>query len=310
MPSTSPDAPAALPAFVLALALLGALSAVGALVVGQMRMAPGTVLQAGAESAAASASPPRTSTSARALASPQVESGPGWETLDTPQKLALYPLAERWALISEAQKRRWLTLAASFASLPEDEQAKFHERMTDWASLSAQQRNQARLNYAVTNRLAPDDKRAQWEAYQALTDEERQALAALAAPKPKGAAVALRPVPARKLAQVPAATQAKPNSPNVPKIPPMPEHMVRSAAPVHVAPVAPQHHPAGAAPAPAAAAGASAVVVETTPVSVPTAVPSALAPLDAGPSEGTAAPPSAQQQPLPVTPDTSGLYPQ
>jgi hypothetical protein len=147
------------------------------------------------------------------LSAAAVEAGPGWVTLTTPQKLALYPLSERWALLSEAQKRRWLTLAANFASLPAEEQAKFHERMTDWASLSAQQRNQARLNYAVTNRLAPDDKRAQWEAYQALSEEERMALAARGAPKPKGAATALRPVSPKKLAQVPAATEANPASP-------------------------------------------------------------------------------------------------
>lgn len=172
MPPSSPDASPALPAFVLALALLGVLAAVGGQVLVQMRMAPGTLLPAGAEAAVASPNNARTSTRPGAMAVPQVETGPGWETLTTPQKLALYPLAERWALISEAQKRRWLALAANFSALPEEEQAKFHDRMTDWASLSAQQRNQARLNYAVTNRLARDDKRAQWEAYQALSDEE------------------------------------------------------------------------------------------------------------------------------------------
>ena len=285
-----------LPAFALALVLLGVLTVVGGQVVGQMRMAPGTLLAPGAEAAMASpnaARPP----AAPGAALPQAEGGPGWETLTTPQKLALYPLAERWALISEAQKRRWLALAATFPSLPEEEQAKFHARMTDWASLSVQQRNQARLNYAVTNRLAPDDKRAQWEAYQALSEDEKRALAARAAPKPKGAATALRPVPPRKLAQVPAATQAPPGRPNVPKILPMPDHAPRTAAPVNLAP--PPAAPALPASAPAP------VVVETAPVAVPVAVPSALPPLDAGPAEAPA-----PSSPPPVTPDTSGLYPQ
>ena len=295
-PSPS-DASPALPAFVLALALLGVLAAVGGQVVGQMRMAPGTLLMAGAEAAVASPNNARAPAAYGASAVPQVETGPGWETLNTPQKLALYPLAERWALISEAQKRRWLALAANFPALPEDEQAKFHERMADWASLSAQQRNQARLNYATTNRLAPDDKRAQWEAYQALSEDERRALAARAAPKPKGAAVALRPVSPRKLAQVPAATQATPSSPNVPKIPPVTDHSTRMVAPLH---------PSPAAPAPAPALAATPAVVETAPVSVPVAVPAALPPLDAGSSAES--PPAAT--PLPVTPDTSGLYPQ
>ena len=296
MHPSSPDASPALPAFVLALALLGVLAAVGGQVLVQMRMAPGTLLPAGAEAAVASPNNARTSTRPGAMAVPQVETGPGWETLTTPQKLALYPLAERWALISEAQKRRWLALAANFSALPEEEQAKFHDRMTDWASLSAQQRNQARLNYAVTNRLARDDKRAQWEAYQALSDEEKRALAARAAPKPKGAATALRPVSPKKLAQVPAATQANPSRPNAPKIPPVLDH----SAPRVAAPVTPTAPPATGMPTQNPASN----VVETAPVSIPVAVPAALPPLGAGSAETPAT-----TAPM-VTPDNSGLYPQ
>ena len=296
MPPSPADAPPALPAYVLALALLGAFAAEGWQVLGQMRMAPGTVLPAGAEAAVAGPNNVRTPPGQGVPAAPQVETGPGWETLTTAQKLALYPLAERWALISEAQKRRWLALAATFSSLPEEEQAKFHDRMTDWANLSAQQRTQARLNYAVTNRLAPDDKRAQWEAYQALSDEEKRALAARAAPKPKGAATALHPVSPKKLAQVPAATQANPSRPNIPKIPPVLDlGAPRIAAPVAPSPTAPAA--SGAAPQ----NPASAAVVETAPISAPVAVPAALPPLGAA---------SAEVPPQPVTPDNSGLYPQ
>ncbi|MBV7454276.1 DUF3106 domain-containing protein [Acidovorax sp. sif1233] len=294
-PSPS-DASPALPAFVLALALLGVLAAVGGQVLVQMRMAPGTLLPAGAEAAVASPNNARSPTRHGTSMVPQVETGPGWETLTTPQKLALYPLAERWALISEAQKRRWLALAANFSALPEEEQAKFHDRMADWASLSAQQRNQARLNYAVTNRLAPDDKRAQWEAYLALSEEEKRALAARAAPKPKGAATALRPVSPKKLAQVPAATQANPSRPNAPKIPPVLDHSLPRVA----APVTPAAPPASGVPT----QNPASTVVETAPISVPVAVPAALAPLGAGSGEAPAAP-----API-VTPDNSGLYPQ
>jgi hypothetical protein len=292
MHPSSPDASPALPAIVLALALLGVFAAVGGQVLIQMRMAPGTLLPAGAEAAVASPNNARTAAQPGAVAAPQVEAGPGWETLTTTQKLALYPLAERWALISEAQKRRWLALAATFSTLPEEEQAKFHNRMTDWASLSAQQRNQARLNYAVTNKLAGDGKRAQWEAYQALSEEEKRALAARAAPKPKGAATALRPVSPKKLAQVPAATQASPARPNAPKIPPVTDiGAPRIAAPVPM-------------PATMAPSSPNPSTVETAPVSVPVAVPAALPPLGAGPADVPAA------ASAPVTPDNSGLYPQ
>ncbi|MBP6118938.1 MAG: DUF3106 domain-containing protein [Giesbergeria sp.] len=177
-------------------------------------MAPGTAIpeqaleSAGERSAEALTAGPR---------KPLRLSGPGWELMTTPQKLALYPLAERWAYLSETQKRRWLVLAENFGSLSEPEQQRLHERMTDWASLSAQQRSQARLNFAVTRDLAPQDIQSQWEAYQALSKADKQRLAAHAA-KPRGAATALMPVPAKRLARVPAAPDAQAQSANPPKI--------------------------------------------------------------------------------------------
>ena len=253
---------------VLASALLGVLAAYSAHVVQQVRMAPSTVLVAEALSVPAQAGRELRNLEAVGV----VASGPPWGQLDAGQKRALQPLAARWGLLSEIQKRRWLALAQSFAGLPETEQTKLHNRMTEWASLSAQQRNQARLNFAAANKLAPDNKRAQWEAYQALSDEEKRRLAAHAAPRPKGAATALRPVPARKLVQVPAATAKDANPLNPPKIP-------RQAATPPTIPrpypsVPPQEYksstPVVAPP----------VVVETAPVTVPSSpVIQALPPL-------------------------------
>jgi hypothetical protein len=297
MPVNPPDASPSVPAFVLASALLTVLATGAWFAVDGIRMAPGTALVAGAAAAVASPNHARKATELRTNASRESETGPSWESLSTAQQMALYPLAERWSLISEAQKRRWLALALNFKALPAAEQATVHDRMTEWANLSAQQRNQARLNYAVTSRLALDDKRAQWDAYQALSEAERAALAAAAQPKPKGAATALSPVPAKKLAQVPAAVQSNPNRPNAPKIPP-----VIDSAPRVAAPVSPATLQAPGSMPPAAAS----TVVETAPVATPTAVP---APLPALPDGGESVPASSNS-PAPVTPDTSGLYPQ
>lgn len=283
------------PVFALALALLLVFALVGAQVRTQILMAPGTALAAGAEAATARGKSVRAQEKNGNRNATTVQNGPGWETLNTPQKLALYPLAERWAFISEVQKRRWLALTTSFALLSPEEQAKFHERMTGWASLSAQQRNQARLNFATTNRLAPDDKKAQWEAYQALSEAEKRDLAARAAPKPKGAATALRPVSPKKLAQVPAAAQANPNRANTPKILPPSAPMVQSA---------PSHTPASAPPAPEQAPVVQ--EVQTSPVSLPTAVSTPLPPLE----------PLSSTEPVHAAPtahphgDHSKLYPQ
>lgn len=128
---------------------------------------------------------------------------PAWTELTKAQQQALQPLSTRWSEINEPQRRKWIALSQNFDRLSPDEREKLHSRMTDWASLSVQQRNQARLNFAATNKLAPDDKKAQWEAYQALSPEEREKLATGARKSPPGAALAIKPVPPQKMVVVP-----------------------------------------------------------------------------------------------------------
>jgi hypothetical protein len=131
-------------------------------------------------------------------------SGPTWRDLSVVQQKALSPLAPQWDTLNEAQKRKWLAISANFPKLSGEEQAKLHSRMTEWVGLSAQQRTIARLNYGETRKLSPDDKKAKWEAYQALSAEEKKNLAAKsAAPKPPTTAAAVRPVPKEKIAHIP-----------------------------------------------------------------------------------------------------------
>lgn len=128
----------------------------------------------------------------------------GWHQLQPGQRQALAPLAERWDGLSDLQKRKWLALSRNFAGMSPAEQATLHSRMTEWAALSAKQRSVARLNYAKTQKLPPDEKRAKWEAYQALSPEERRKLAAGTERKPPpSTALAVKPAPAKRLAQVP-----------------------------------------------------------------------------------------------------------
>ncbi len=142
-----------------------------------------------------------------------------WKVLTPQQQTSLKPLAANWSTIEEAQKRKWIALSNNYATLPAPEQQKMHSRMAEWASLSQQQRTQARLNFAESNKLAPKEKAekaaskaANWEAYQALSPEDKQKLAAKAAPKPAGAAMAIKPSTPEKLATVPSTRLSpKPN---------------------------------------------------------------------------------------------------
>lgn len=136
-----------------------------------------------------------------------VTSRPFWQELTPSQQQALAPLAMSWNTISEVQKRKWLEISKNYTALPLEGQTTLHSRMNEWVTLTHQQRAQARLNFGKTKELSkeltPEEKKAKWQTYQALSAEEKQKLAAKASPKPTGAATALRPVAPQKLAAVP-----------------------------------------------------------------------------------------------------------
>lgn len=164
---------------------------------------------------------------------------PLWSDLTPAQQQSLAPLSAKWNTVSEAQKRKWLALAENFPKMSGAEQAKLHSRMTEWMALSPQQRTQARLNFGETKQLSPDDKKAKWEAYQALTPEQKNKLAAGAA-KPPQTAAAVKPVAPDKLAAVP---KAKPRqetkTPRIAAAPNQVDHNTLLPQQVPAAPPAP-----------------------------------------------------------------------
>ena len=131
---------------------------------------------------------PQTATTAAADSS--------WQLLSSRQKLALAPLASAWPQLTPQQRSKWIALSASFETLTPAEQATVHERMGEWARLSTQERARARLNYSHLKSLSREERKAQWEAYQALSEEEKQRLQRQK-PAPKSAAPVSRPLPAR-----------------------------------------------------------------------------------------------------------------
>lgn len=151
---------------------------------------------------------------------------PEWSELNPAQQAALKPLGANWAGLSEAHKRKWISLAQNYPKMPAADQGKLQARMTEWAALSPKQREQARLNFAqtqeLTKALSPEERRAKWQAYQALSPEEKQKLAATAPPKPVGAAVAAKPVSQQKMASTPIGQDANPNAPRIT----VPPHLV------------------------------------------------------------------------------------
>jgi hypothetical protein len=138
----------------------------------------------------------------------KVVTKPAWKDLSPAQQEALKPLNEHWNNLSDERRRKWLELSKNYPSLSPDEQAKLHSRMATWVTLSQQQRTQARLNYTESKKLSPEEKAKEWEAYQALSPEEKKKLADKALSKPVGAAV-IKSIPSPKLANVPVTPLAK-----------------------------------------------------------------------------------------------------
>jgi hypothetical protein len=153
---------------------------------------------------------------------PKAEARPTWAELSPPQRQSLAPLAATWSTLTEGHKRKWLALSRNYPNLPPGEQARVHSRMAEWAALSPQQRTQARLNFAESKTVPTQDKKADWEAYQALPPEEKRKLAAGAAaakPAPPPTAVAVQPVPEQKLTKVPKPRKQDLGSPRIAGVP-------------------------------------------------------------------------------------------
>ena len=127
-------------------------------------------------------------------------------------------------------------MSANFASLTPAEKVKMHGRMTEWTALGPEQRRQARLNYAQTRDLPAGEKNAQWQAYQALSPEQKRKLAAGAPGTTGGAAPAVTPVAPEKLAAVPVTRSELPRPANAASRPQAPRPILpRPMAPASMA---------------------------------------------------------------------------
>ncbi len=154
--------------------------------------------------------------------------GAAWSELTPAQRQALSPLERDWNSIPADRKTKWLDIASRFPKMPRDEQMRLQGRMTEWARLSPAERGRARLSFQEAKQLTPQQRQARWEAYQALPDTERKALAARAASRASapsaaasaGLALSAKPVtgpspkPTRPLVQsvAPTLVQAKPGA--------------------------------------------------------------------------------------------------
>jgi len=134
-------------------------------------------------------------------APPKAASSGNWKQLKAHEQSALAPLAAKWGELTETQRSKWRTIAQHFDKLSPAEQQVMQTRMTEWATLSPIQRNQARLNFNTVQSLSKDEKKNRWDEYQALSDAEKRKLSAGALAPAKTAAPSAKPAAQDRLVQ-------------------------------------------------------------------------------------------------------------
>jgi hypothetical protein len=131
------------------------------------------------------------------LATAAAQAQVAWSSLNPQQQAVLAPLARDWAQVSPPQQQKWLEVANRYRTLPPQEQARAQQRMSEWSRLSPQDRARARLNFQEARQVRPEERQQQWEAYRALSPEQRRVLAERAradsAPRPSPRAGAEAP---------------------------------------------------------------------------------------------------------------------
>jgi hypothetical protein len=120
-------------------------------------------------------------------------SGPAWSALTPAQQQALAPLRPTWDANDAPRKLKWIEVADRFPKMPADERRRVQERMAAWAAMTPSERARARVQFQETRGLGAEERQARWQAYQALSEDERKRLAQVAkkpaAPTASAAAV-------------------------------------------------------------------------------------------------------------------------
>lgn len=112
----------------------------------------------------------------RSTAASQQEQDLAWSSLSPQQQSSLAPLASQWTGMNTGARQRWLSVAQRMPHMSASEQMRVQQRMRTWSDMPAAERGKARLNYEQAQSLTPAERSARWQAYQALTPQQRQAL--------------------------------------------------------------------------------------------------------------------------------------
>lgn len=130
---------------------------------------------------------------------------PSWVQLTPQQRQILKPLAAEWNTMEAFRRKKWLGIAARYASMSAEEQERVQRRMRDWAKLAPEERKQVREKYKTLQKVSPEQReslRQNWEDYRALPPEERKRLQDEAVRRPPASSVPSPPAQPKLRQQV------------------------------------------------------------------------------------------------------------
>ena len=183
--------------------------------------------------------------SAAALPAPRLTTPtkPAWQSLSAQQRTILAPLERDWGTIDAPRKSKWLDVASRFPAMPAAEQQRVQERMAEWARMTPVERGRARLSFQESKQFSPEQKQARWEAYQALPDEERKALAIRSKPADERPRNAMAPTTTASAAKASAGPKPAASAPLAkPVAPTMVQAKPGATTTLMTTPVAPPTH--------------------------------------------------------------------
>ncbi|SDQ41011.1 Protein of unknown function [Paraburkholderia fungorum] len=101
-----------------------------------------------------------------------------WSRLTSAEHIALAPFEAQWDSFSDERKRKWIKIASRYPKMSPDAQKRLHDRMSEWVRMTPDQRRVARENYQVSKELPREARQNAWKAYQQLSPEQKEKLAA------------------------------------------------------------------------------------------------------------------------------------
>ena len=104
---------------------------------------------------------------------------PSWSELTVEQKIVLAPLSDDWDSLESYRQKKWLSIAARFASMSALEQGRIQSQMQTWGKLAPDERELARRNFLTANQLPSEEKQAlrqKWLEYSQLPADEKDKL--------------------------------------------------------------------------------------------------------------------------------------